>query len=180
MVDKQLIAEQLSALPIYQFEYLKSTDLTFEPRVRQICSAECPMYGKTWSCPPGTGTLEQCRERCTAYENVLLISTVAEVSDIANMGETLSTRREHEAITRQVRDILERQGANTFVLSSEACELCEECAYPDSPCRHPDKMLPCIESHSILVTDLAERFGIDFIHSATVVTWFSLIFFDET
>ena len=176
---KNAVVERLGALPIYQYEFINSADLVFEPRVRQICSGECPMYGKSWSCPPGTGTLEQCRERCLQYKEVMLISTVAEVSDIANMDETLSTRREHEDITRQVKDIFKDLGVEAFVLSSEACQNCEECAYPNGPCKYPDRMLPCIESHCILVTDLAERFGIEFLHSATVVTWFSLIFFDE-
>ena len=37
-------------------------------------------------------------------------------------------------------------------------------------------MYPCVESHGILVTDLAEKHGIDFM-SGNIVTWFSLIFY---
>lgn len=177
MIDKGSIAERLSALPIYQYEFLKTIDLTFEPKVRQICSIECPMYGTTWSCPPGVGSLSQCHERCHKFEDALLISTVAEVSDIANMEETLSTRREHERITRQVRSFFTDADCETFVLSSEACAFCESCTYPGAPCRHPEEMFPCIESHCILVTALAEKFGIEYMSSPTVVTWFSLIFF---
>lgn len=178
MADKTVIAGRLAALPIYQYEFLKTSDLVFEPKVRQICSSECPMCGRTWSCPPAVGTLEQCRERCLQFDEALLLTTVAEVGDISNMTETLSTRREHERITRQARDIFRSCGCRTLVLSSEACQLCTRCTYPDAPCCQPDEMLPCIESHCILVTELAERCGIEFLSSATVVTWFSLIFFD--
>ena len=59
----------------------------------------------------------------------------------------------------------------------EACAHCESCAYPDAPCRHPDRMFPCVESHGILVTDLAERHGIDFLVGSNLVTWFSLILY---
>ncbi len=174
---KELIEERIAPFPIYQYEFLKSVELTFEPKVRSICRSECPMYGTTWSCPPAVGTPEECRARCLAYEDVLLIATVAEVADIANMDETLATRREHERITREVRDQFTELGRGTMVLSSEACRICESCAWPDSPCRHSDLMFPCVESHCILVTQLAERFGMDFIAGAGVVTWFSLIFF---
>lgn len=178
MTDKKVISERLAALPIYQYEFIKTTDLIFEPRVRQICSGECPMYGTSWSCPPGVGTPEQCRERCLAFSEALLITTVAEVGDISNMSETLSTRVEHERITAEVQRFFTETGSKTFVLSGEACRLCGRCAYPGGPCRHPQSMHPCIESHCILVTELAERLGIEFLSSPTMVTWFSLIFFD--
>ncbi|MGE4354181.1 MAG: DUF2284 domain-containing protein [Oscillospiraceae bacterium] len=177
MLDKTLLAEYLSPLPIYQYEFIKITDLKFEPKIRHICASECPMYGKSWACPPGVGTFEACRARCLKYEEALLIATVSEVGDISNMSETLSTRREHEGLTRRVRNIVRKMCSDTFVLSSEACAFCSACTYPDAPCRHPERMFPCIESHCILVTELAERFGIEFIRSANIVTWFSLIFF---
>ena len=56
--------------------------------------------------------------------------------------------------------------------------ICEHCAYPDAPCRHPDKMFPCIESYGILVTDLAEKYQITFMNGGNVVTWFSLILYE--
>ena len=59
----------------------------------------------------------------------------------------------------------------------EACAHCRRCAYPHAPCRHPDRMFPCVESHGILVTDLAERHGIDFLAGNNLVTWFSLILY---
>ena len=55
--------------------------------------------------------------------------------------------------------------------------ICKKCAYPDAPCRHPEKMFPCIESYGILVTDLAEKYGISFMNGANVVTWFSLLLY---
>ena len=73
--------------------------------------------------------------------------------------------------------IVRQRAADTLTLSTEACAHCESCAYPDAPCRHPDRMFPCVESHGILVTDLAERHGIDFLAGSNLVTWFSLILY---
>lgn len=109
-----------------------------------------------------------------------MMTSITEVSDIANLEETLATRAPHEELTRQVRDMIAAQGVETRALSTEACAICQHCAYPDAPCRHPDRMFPCVESHGIVVTALAERHGIEFQYGGNVVTWFSLLLYRET
>ena len=176
-MDRERLEAQLSELPLLQYEFFSTSELTFTDRVRYVCRTECPMYGKTWACPPAVGEVEECRKKCMRFEQALLISTITEVSDIANIEETLSTRAPHEEITRQVHALVKEQAQETMVLSTEACAHCEKCTYPDAPCRFPDKMYPCVESHGILVTDLAEKYGIAFLAEGNLVTWFSIIFF---
>ena len=178
-MDRELLAQQLCALPIVQYEFFETSDLLFSDRVRHICRTECPQYGKSWACPPGVGTLEACRERCLRYPRALLITTMNEVADIADLEETLTTRAPHEEVTRQVNALLQAQGAETYPLSTESCAVCQKCAYPDGPCRHPERMFPCLESHGILILDTAERLGIEFQPGGNVVTWFSLILYRE-
>ena len=175
-LNRALLEQQLSQLPLLQFDFFSSDVLTFTPRVRHICETECPMYGKTWACPPGVGTVEACQEKCLSYPEFLLISTVTEVDDIANLEQTLATRADHETITREAAELVRNQGCEVMVLSTEACAVCKDCTYPDNPCRHPELMYPCVESHGILVTELCEKFGIEFFNG-NLVTWFSLIFF---
>ena len=176
MLDRTELEQQLSQLPLFQYEFLKSEELIFTERVRHVCETECPMYGKTWACPPAVGSVETCRARCLEYPELLVISTVTEVRDSADIEETLATRGDHEAVTHQVADMVRAQGCDTLVLSTEACAICEHCAYPDGPCRHPDRMYPCVESHGILVTDIAEKYGMEFFNG-NIITWFSLVFF---
>lgn len=38
-------------------------------------------------------------------------------------------------------------------------------------------MFPCVESHGILVTALAERYGVEFQAGNNLVTWFSLLLY---
>ncbi len=178
-MDRRRLEAALAALPILQYEFIRTTELTFSARVRAVCERECPMYGKSWACPPGVGSVEECRARCLAFPEALLLTTAAEVRDIADMEETLATRGAHEEITRQAEAMLRAEGAETYVLSTEACVRCEKCTYPDAPCRFPDELYPCTESHAIVVTDIAEKYGIEFI-SGNVVTWFSILFFRET
>ena len=74
--------------------------------------------------------MDACRERCKSYPHALLITSMTEVSDIADMRETLSTRGPHEELTRQVNSLMRQQGTETYVLSTESCAICEKCAYP--------------------------------------------------
>ena len=175
-MDKNLLEAQLAELPLYQYAFIDTRELEFTERVRHICETECPMYGKTWACPPAVGSVEECKKSCLRYPEALVITTVTEVSDIADLDETLATRAPHEALTRQVAAMLREQAADVMVLSTEACAICEQCAYPDAPCRHPERMYPCVESHGILATALAERYGIEFF-DGNLVTWFSILFF---
>lgn len=180
MMDRPLLEQQLALLPLAQYVFFPAQALEFSERIRAVCAQECPRFGKTWACPPAVGSVEDCRARCLRYPQGLLISTLTEVEDIADLEQTLATRPEHEALTRHVAALLRAQGAEVYGLSSDSCALCEHCTYPNAPCRHPDRMYPCIESHGIVVTALAERYGIEYQYGNQVVTWFSLLLFRES
>ena len=177
-MNKQLLEEKLAEMPLYIYDWIDPKDLEFSGRIRWICEHECPMYGRSWACPPGVGSVECCREKCLGYENCLMISTIVEVEDITNIDETLATRPEHEAVTNLVRDAMRELGTDPYILSTEACTLCERCAILDGEgCRFPEKMHPCVESHGINVIPVLESRGLEFQFGANVVTWISLLFF---
>ena len=178
MIDRRLLEAGLNELPLYVYTHIDPQALEFAERIRWICQHECPMYGKSWACPPGVGEVSQCESKCRSYVNCLLISTITEVSDISNLYETLSTRQSHEDVTNQVRDLFRNQGIDPYILSTEACAACERCAILDGqPCRHPDRMHPCVESHGINILSVIEELGLTFQYGENVVTWFSLLLY---
>lgn len=175
---QQRIEERILELPLVQYEWISPLELTFKEEVRMICRQECPMYGKSWSCPPAVGSVEECKNRCECFDGVFLFTTIAEVSDIANFDETLKTRFEHEKITRTLGAMFQEEGMTIQLLSSESCAICETCAYCEGKaCRHPEYMIPCIESQGILVTELAEKYEIPFLENMTTVQWFGMILY---
>jgi predicted metal-binding protein len=176
-MNQALLSEQLSQLPFAQYEFFDTEELEFADRIRLICQMECPRYGKTWACPPAVGTVEECRARCLSYPHGLLLVTLTEVSSISDMEACLATRPAHEALTHEAAALLRAQGAEVYGLSCESCGICAECTYPNAPCRHGDKMFPCVESHGIVVTALAEKYGVEYQYGNNVVTWFSLLLY---
>lgn len=177
-MDVQKVEAALAELPLYIYAWVDPKALEFSDSVRWICQHECAMYGKSWACPPGVGTVEECKKKCLGYEKALLISTLTEVSDIGSMEATLATRYDHEELTDRVGDILRENGVEPYILSTEACAICGRCAILDGkPCRHPEKMHPCVESQGINIIPTLEKHGIEFQYGQNMVTWVSLLLF---
>ena len=179
-MDRQKLEQQLMELPLYVYTYIDPKSLDFSERIRYICKAECPMYGKTWACPPAVGEVDECKAKCLKYNSCLLVGTITEVVGEPSMEQSLATRPEHEKITNQIRDLFREQGVEPYILSTEACSVCERCAFLDGlPCRLPGRMHPCLESHGINIVPTLEENGLDFIFGLDVITWYSLLFFNE-
>ena len=122
------------------------------------------------------GTLEECKKRIKKYPQAVFFSSVAEVSDILNMEEMLSTRRAHEDLTTEVGRCLKEEGYETVILSTESCDICEKCAYIEGkPCRHPDRMHPCLESHGVVVNEIVEEQPMEYNLGGNTILWFSMV-----
>lgn len=177
-MNRELLEEKLAELPLYIYAWVDPKTLEFSDRVRWICEHECTMYGKSWACPPGVGSVASCQAKCLSYANALMISSITEVDDISDLDGTLATRKDHEDLTDQVRDLFREQGVEPYVLSTEACAVCKRCAVLDGqPCRFPEKMHPCVESQGINIIPTLEENGLDFQYGQNVVTWISLLFY---
>ena len=178
-MDKERLEQQLSELPLYTYFYADPGGLEFSDRIRYICQAECPRYGQSWACPPGVGSVEECKNRCLSYRECLVIGTITECEDIADIEETLSTRPDHEALTDQVAGLLRDMGVEPYILSTDSCAICTRCTFPEGkPCRHADRMHPCIESHGINIIPTLEENGLEFQYGGNIITWYSLLFYN--
>ena len=178
MLNIEKFEEFISQYPIYEYRLLNTEEIKVRDRVRTICKEECERYGTTWACPPAVGSLKECEERIHSYQKGIFFSSVAEVSDVMNMPEMLATRDAHEELTTKVAAFLQGEGFETFTLSTESCDLCEHCAYLEGkPCRFPEKMHPCLESHGVVVNELVEKHSMEYNLGGNTILWFSLVLF---
>lgn len=171
------LEEYITQFPVFEYQLINTEQLHFTERVRIICEQECERYNTTWACPPAVGTLEECKIKCLNFDRGFFFSSVAEVSDIMDMKALLDTRKAHEDITGAIGKYIEEQGYTSYILSTESCDICDKCTYPDGPCRFPDIMHPCLESHGIVVMDIVEKLGMTYNLGGNAVLWFSLILF---
>lgn len=177
-MDIQKFEKFISQYPIFEYRLLDTKELAARERVRIICKEECERYGSTWACPPAVGTLEECENKIKGYTQAVFFSSVAEVRDIMDMEEMLSTRREHEALTSKLGAYLQEEGYEIYILSTESCDICEDCTFPHGkPCRHPKRMHPCLESHGIVANEIVEREEMEYNLGGNTILWFSMILF---
>ena len=175
-MNKEKFEEFIAQYPIFEYRLLNTADITVQLRVRTICREECERYGSSWACPPAVGELPECEKKIHSYPDAVFFSSVAEVSDIMNMEEMLSTRMAHERLTEKVRDFLEGEGYETFTLSTESCDFCKSCAYLDGePCRFPEHMHPCLESYGVVVNEIVEREQMEYNLGGNTILWFSMV-----
>ena len=176
----QEFEEFISNYPIYEYRILETGDIGVEERVRDICRLECERYGSTWACPPAVGTLAECENKIRSFPKAVFFSGVAEVSDIMNMEEMLSTRRAHEELTTEVGKYLQGKGCQVYILSTESCDICENCAYIEGkPCRFPERMHPCLESHGVVVHEIVEKEAMEYNLGGNTILWFSMVLYRE-
>ena len=170
---KEKFEDFIAQYPIFEYRLLDTADIKVQERVRTICKQECERYGSTWACPPAVGELPECEKKIHSFPQAIFFSSVAEVSDMMNMEEMLSTRMAHEDLTEKVRDFLEGEGYETFTLSTESCE---RCAYLDGkPCRFPEHMHPCLESYGVVVNEIVEREQMEYNLGGNTILWFSMV-----
>lgn len=174
---KEIIESFIYDYPVCEFYYLKPDALIFSDRVRFICEHDCPHYNKSWACPPAIESVDHYIKECSAFNHVFLFTSVAEVSDCMNFSACLEARRAHEQMTLALRDRFREHFGRVLALST-GCMLCDDCTYPDAPCRHPEERLSTIESHGILIMETASQLGVTVDCGNDAVTYISLIFFN--
>ena len=98
---KEKFEDFIAQYPIFEYRLLDTADIKVQERVRTICKQECERYGSTWACPPAVGELPECEKKIHSFPQAIFFSSVAEVSDMMNMEEMLSTRMAHEDLTEK-------------------------------------------------------------------------------
>lgn len=178
MLNTEKFKQFISQYPIYEYRIVKTAEISAVDRVRTVCEEECQRYGTTWACPPAVGELDECERKIRSYPEGILFSSVSEVEDILNMDALLATRQDHEKLTDLVGGYLKKEGYEIFILSTESCDICESCTYPQGkPCRYPDRMHPCLESYGVVASNLAEKENMEYQLGGNTVLWFSLVLF---
>lgn len=175
---ENIILQEKENLNIHEFAFIKSDQVIFSEEVRSLCEKNaCGMYGKSWACPPAVGSVEDCKAKCSEFQNAFVFTSLANLEDKYDMDKWLEARIIHEAITEKVVHIFRSEFPKILTLSAEGCTVCKKCTYPEKPCRLPERMFPATEGFGILVTQLSKICDIKYNNGANTITYFSVIFF---
>ena len=113
--------------------------IELKPEVRQMCASDsCHKYNKCWSCPPGCGTLEECKQRVRKYKLGILVQTVGQLEDSMDGEGMMRTEAMHKASFYSLEKDLRKFYPNMLPIGAGCCIKCKTCTCPDavSPNRH--------------------------------------------
>ena len=153
---------------------LDPATIVLKEEVRQMCAA-CGRYGKCWSCPPGCGTLEECREKVAAFRKGILVQTVGELEDEFDGEAMMETEALHKASFQKLRQAL--QGEDILALGAGSCTVCKNCTYPNESCRFPEKRISSMEAYGMVVTEVCRSNGMVYNHGKNTIAYTSCVLF---
>lgn len=137
--------------------------IELKPEVRDMCASNtCGQYGRSWSCPPGCGTLEECEARLRQYPGGILVQTSGEVEDSLDFEGMMEIEASHKAHLAGMYARLRAEGVDVLALGAGGCGQCSRCTYPDAPCRFPDRMVSSMEAYGMLVLEVCRANGLTY------------------
>jgi predicted metal-binding protein len=127
---------------------IPAADVVMQDWVRDACS-DCMFRGKSWSCPPGVGSLEENMERLREFSSAVFLR--------------FRSSRDMHALERAVLEIessLKSGGfPNTLGFFPHPCTSCKSCSYPE-PCTKPELCRPTGESWGIDLLETSVKAGL--------------------
>lgn len=153
---------------------LDPATIVLREEVRQMCAA-CSQYDKRWSCPPGCGTLDACRERIAAHRQGILVQTVGQLEDEFDAESMMETEARHKENFHKLRKLLKEQ--QVLALGAGCCTVCKDCTYPDNPCRFPETCISSMEAYGMVVTEVCKANGMIYNHGKNTIAYTSCVLF---
>lgn len=158
------------------FGGLEIATLEFLPAVRDMCAADkCRSYGRSWSCPPACGSLEELERRCRTFTSGVLVQSVGQREDEWDFQAIIRTEKEHKkrfaALTKELCDL----GGRFMAMGAGCCTLCEKCTYPDAPCRFPERVFPSMEACGLLVSQVCKDNGMEYYYGKNSISFTSCV-----
>ena len=148
--------------------------LVFMPEVREMCSVDrCNMYGKSWRCPPGCGSIEEAAEEASHYAFGILVQTTGHMEDEFDYETIEETGKKHIRNFESLVAKLRKRYAKILPMGAGTCKLCEACTYPDAPCRFPDRAISSMEAYGLWVSKVCELSGIPYNYGKLTLTYTS-------
>jgi len=168
-----LIQEALD-LGFSQTGELNVAALEFMPEVREMCSADrCHQYGKNWCCPPGCGSLEEAARRAALHTQGVLVQTIGQMEDDFDFEAILEASERHQKNFAALVEKLRVRFPELLPMGAGACSICEECTYPDAPCRFPDRAITSMEAFGLWVSKVCEQSGVPYNNGKQTITYTS-------
>ena len=154
--------------------------LIFREEVRDMCGADkCRQYGKSWRCPPATGTIEDSFALIKDYKSGVIVETVGRLEDEFDYETIENTMKEHSDGFRLLMREIKKLYPDALGMGAGTCSRCTKCTYPDAPCRFPEDSYSSMEAYGLWVSAVCSGSGVPYNNGKNTVTYISCVLFKE-
>ena len=142
------------------------------PAVRDMCrDNKCGKYGKSWSCPPGCGSLEELEGKLKSYSSGILVQTVSKLKSSFDWNGMVAAGELHKEQQEKLRRELQKDYPGLLTLGAGTCSRCKSCTYPDEPCRFPELMTVSMEACGLFVSRICKANGLPYNYGENTVCY---------
>ena len=158
---------------------VSSEKVSFRREFRADCERNsCGRYGKSWTCPPDVGDIDEMISRAKTYSHMLIFQSIGQLKESYDFDGMKAASRAHSKLTHELAEKLKDVVSQLLPLGAGACRICPSCAKEENtPCRHPDRALASLEAYGIDVSKLAAASGLKYINGKNTVTFFGGVMF---
>ena len=150
--------------------------LQVREEVRDMCAAgRCQVYGHNWACPPNCGDLDFFDKFIHDKSTCYVVQTVGQLEDDFDFESMMEAEQLQKERVLKLHELLSNEAPEARILSSGTCTLYKTCAYPDNPCRFPDRALVSMEAAGLVVSDVCTQAGIPYNHGKQTIAYSSCV-----
>ena len=172
---KDKIIQAVTEAGYDEYREISSEDIIFSQDVFGQCEKNiCGNYGKNYTCPPHSGTMEENKQRFLAYSSGIILNKLLFLGDRYElMGEC---GKEFSRMLEEMREKLKDEPV--MIAGAGGCKLCAECAVlTDEPCRFPDERRYSMEGSGMDIVSMSRKLGMTYNGGNKTVGYFSLIMY---
>ena len=172
--------EQMLEIGFEHATLFDPAQLNFRQDVRDMCAADkCNYYNKCWVCPPACGDINKSVEKAKKYTRALMIQTTRQLEDSFDIENMLDAADSHKKRFAQAVELMRAYDPDCLPMGAGGCSLCRKCAYPDEPCRFPDKAFTSMEAYGLYVAAECKKAGLEYNYGPNTLTYSSCILFND-
>lgn len=163
------------------FDTTKEMDVAtiyLNPALRDMCNPEgCHSYGKYWTCPPACGDLCELKALYDQYSHGIIVQTLSVREHEFDYEAFTAAGLLHKSNVAKLKEKYNALDIDALPLSAGACILCETCAYPDAPCRHPEKVHKSMSASGMNVSELCKENGLKYYYGKDSICYVACFLF---
>jgi len=154
--------------------------ITFDNEVRKLCEQNmCGTFGKCWTCPPAVDSIEDLQAGLEPFSDFRVFYKVYQLEDSFDWEGMTEGMKDFQSRILKLKKLIGKESDDFLVLGAGSCQICDECTYPEDPCRLPELAMYSVEAYGIDAMKMMADNGLQYNNGPNTVTYIGGLFFTD-